>query len=111
MKRFGAMEQEFGSRYRQENEGRQERGREKGRPARGRIDPMGYYKELEITPRATEEEIKGAYRRLALETHPDRQRQNGIEARKRAEERFKRIGEAYNVLGKRGVRANYDAGL
>ena len=105
------MEQEFSSRYRQRNEGRQEKGREKGRQARGRVDPMGYYRELEVSPCATEEEIKGAYRRLALETHPDRQRQNGTEARKRAEERFKRIGEAYNVLRKREVRAKYDAGL
>ena len=72
---------------------------------------MGYYKELEVSPKATEEEIKAAYRRLALDTHPDRQRQNGIEARKRMEERFKRIGEAYDVLGKREVRAKYDAGL
>lgn len=111
MKRFGAMGQEFGSRYRQQNEGRQERGRETGRQAGGGVDPMGYYRELEVSPRATEEEIKGAYRRLALETHPDRQRQNGTEARKRAEERFKRVGEAYNVLRKREGRAKYDAGL
>ena len=55
---------------------------------------MDYYKELEIERDASESDIKKAYRRLSLEWHPDR----NPHRIKEAEEKFKRISEAYQVL-------------
>jgi curved DNA-binding protein len=62
-----------------------------------------YYQLLGVSSDAPEEEIKKAYRKLALATHPDRNRQDPM-----AEERFKEINEAYGVLGDPGKRAQYD---
>jgi len=52
-----------------------------------------YYAILGVPRNATQEEIKRAYRRLALKYHPDRNPGN-----KEAEEKFKEISEAYQVL-------------
>eukprot|EP00850_Spirogloea_muscicola_P014121 SM000099S25227 [mRNA] locus=s99:282046:284593:+ [translate_table: standard] len=57
---------------------------------------------------ASAEEVKVAFRRLALEWHPDRQ--SDPAAKHRAEERFKRISAAYQVLRDPVKRAKYDAG-
>jgi curved DNA-binding protein len=62
-----------------------------------------YYKILGVSPDTPAEEIKKAYRKLALATHPDRNRQDP-----RAEERFKEINEAYGILGDAEKRAQYD---
>jgi curved DNA-binding protein len=62
-----------------------------------------YYKTLGVTKSATEKEIKSAYRRLAQQYHPDKNPGN-----KRAEEKFKDINEAYEVLGDAKKRAKYD---
>ncbi|HEV8310927.1 MAG TPA: DnaJ domain-containing protein [Methylomirabilota bacterium] len=62
-----------------------------------------YYAILGVADTATEEEIKRAYRRLALRYHPDRNRGD-----KRAEDRFKEISEAYAVLMDPGRRREYD---
>lgn len=62
-----------------------------------------YYAILGLTPRATEEDIKKAYRRLALQYHPDRNPGNVA-----AEERFKEISVAYGVLIDREKRRRYD---
>jgi curved DNA-binding protein len=62
-----------------------------------------YYKILGIGKDATQEEIKSAYRRLALLNHPDRNRGDT-----EAEERFKEINEAYIVLGDKETREKYD---
>jgi len=62
-----------------------------------------YYKILGVGRKADEEEIKRAYRKLALKLHPDRNPGN-----KQAEERFKGINEAYDVLGDPAKRAKYD---
>ena len=58
-----------------------------------------YYKILGVPEDASEEEIKKAYRRLALKYHPDR---GGDE------EKFKEINEAYQVLSDDKKRAQYD---
>jgi len=62
-----------------------------------------YYQILEVDRKATQEEIKQAYRKLALQYHPDRNSGDS-----RAEERFKEISEAYGVLMDREKRRNYD---
>lgn len=68
-----------------------------------KMDRNDYYKVLGVREDVSSEEIKKAYRRLALETHPDR---NPGDAQ--AEERFKRINEAYGVLSDPQKRAQYD---
>jgi len=62
-----------------------------------------YYKILGVERNAAEKDIKRAYRKLAVRYHPDK---NPGDAR--AEERFKEINEAYEVLGDPAKRAKYD---
>jgi curved DNA-binding protein CbpA len=68
-----------------------------------RMSNFNYYETLSVSEDASAEEIKKAYRKLALETHPDR---NPGDVG--AEERFKKINEAYGVLSDPGKRAQYD---
>src|SRR5262245_46604483 len=62
-----------------------------------------YYRILGVHLEATEDEIRRAYRRLALQWHPDRNRGSA-----EASERFKEISEAYGVLMDRTKRREYD---
>lgn len=62
-----------------------------------------YYKILGVSRNATQEEIKKAYRQLALKYHPDRNPGN-----KEAEEKFKEAAEAYAVLSDPEKRKRYD---
>lgn len=63
-----------------------------------------YYKTLEVSPKATKEEIKKSFKRLAKKYHPDINKGD-----KKAEEKFKEISEAYEVLGRDDERAKYDS--
>ena len=63
-----------------------------------------YYKTLGVERTATTEQIKKAYRRLAMKWHPDRNSENKAEA----ESKFKEIGEAYSVLSDDTKRKQYD---
>ena len=62
-----------------------------------------YYAILGVSRSATQEEIKKAYRRLAIKYHPDRNPGD-----KEAEEKFKEAAEAYEILGDPEKRARYD---
>ncbi len=63
-----------------------------------------YYEVLAVGREASDQEIKSAYRKLALQHHPDR----NPEDKEQAEERFKELTEAYGVLGDPEKRAAYD---
>lgn len=62
-----------------------------------------YYEVLGVTKSASADEIKKAYRKLAMKHHPDRNKDD-----KNAEERFKEISEAYAVLSDPEKRKQYD---
>src|SRR5437764_11930555 len=64
-----------------------------------------YYKALGVSKNATPDEIKKAYRKLARQYHPDRNPGD-----KRAEERFKEVSQAHDVLSDPEKRKQYDRG-
>ena len=63
-----------------------------------------YYKILGVSKNATQSEIKAAYKKLALKWHPDKNPNN----QKKAEQKFKEISTAYDVLSDPGKRKDYD---
>lgn len=65
-------------------------------------DSNDYYDILGVTKSATADEIKRAYRKLALQYHPDRNKT------KEAEEKFKEVTKAYEVLSNEEKRKSYD---
>jgi len=69
------------------------------------VKTKDYYKILDVTKNATEEEIKKAFRKKALEFHPDRNPND-----KDAGNKFKEVNEAYEVLSDPKKRHQYDSG-
>lgn len=62
------------------------------------------YAVLEISSSATDEEVKSAYRRMAMKNHPDKVASLGPDVRKAAEEKFLKIRDAYETIKKeRGI--------
>lgn len=67
-------------------------------------DKVSAYKILEIDPKATNEEIKKAYRKMVKKYHPDKVLHLGEEHQKGAQEKFRQVQEAYEQLQKeRGI--------
>jgi molecular chaperone DnaJ len=64
---------------------------------------LDYYVTLEVTPEATDEEIKKSYRKLALKYHPDRNRGD-----KESEEKIRELNAAYEILGDPETRKSYE---
>ncbi len=56
------------------------------------------YKILEVSPDATDEEVKKAYRRAAMKYHPDKVSHLGEDVRKKAEEQFAKVNQAYDKI-------------
>ncbi|KAI9365059.1 DnaJ domain-containing protein [Pilaira anomala] len=67
------------------------------------MEKEDYYQILGVSKNANEIEIKKAYRRLALEYHPDRNKQEG------AKLKFQKIAEAFEILSDKSKRQQYDA--
>ncbi|CAH0484819.1 unnamed protein product [Peronospora farinosa] len=65
---------------------------------------VDYYTTLGIEKTATEDEIKRAYRKMAIRFHPDK----NIDDKEAAEVKFKEIGEAYSILSDPDKRRQYD---
>ena len=66
---------------------------------------MSHYDTLGVSPTCTDQELKKAYRKLALRFHPDKN------PSKEAEDNFKRINDAYGILSDPKKRKEYDQSL
>ena len=74
-------------------------------PARNEMSLDDAYKILGVSPSASDDEVKAAYRKMALKHHPDRVATLGDDVRKAAEKKFKEIGQAKDkVYAARGLR-------
>ncbi len=74
-----------------------------------RTESVDYYALLGVSPQASDEDIRHAYRQLAKRWHPDGYRAASDEVRDQAERRMRLLTEAYRVLGDAQRRADYDA--
>ncbi len=64
---------------------------------------LNYYAVLDVSLQASQEEIKKAYRKLALQYHPDRNQDN-----RQAEQKIREVNAAYEILGDPEARKTYD---
>ena len=66
----------------------------------GGQDVNSAYKILEIDPSASDDEVKKAYKKMAIKHHPDKVESLGEDVKKAAEEKFKSIVAAYEAIKK-----------
>ena len=71
-------------------------------------DSTNHYKTLSVPRKATQDEIKTAYRRLAVRYHPDKQSSGTEEQRAVAKAMFSRVADAHETLADAGKRRVYD---
>jgi molecular chaperone DnaJ len=71
--------------------------------ATANVTKVDYYEVLSVSRDASDQELKTAYRKLAMQFHPDRNPDDPV-----AEEKFKECSEAYSVLSDAEKRAAYD---
>ncbi|KAJ3342897.1 hypothetical protein HDU93_000556 [Gonapodya sp. JEL0774] len=87
-----------------------ERSRQRGGRAEARsgnvADPLGFYKTLGVSTKATKEELQSAFRGLAMKHHPDRY--STAKEKQAATKRFQAVSEAYGVLRDSVKRREYD---
>jgi len=72
------------------------------------LDKQSYYHLLDVENTATEKEIRKAYRKLALEFHPDKVQTDTEEEKKEVEQYFVKLANAYEILSDEVTRKRYD---
>jgi DnaJ-domain-containing protein 1 len=83
------------------NSGGKERSQPQGGRKPGEKDDAYYYAVLGLTPRASEDEIKRAYRRIMRQVHPDKVATLSSALQKEATEKAMRVSEAYHIIERR----------
>ncbi|CAK9052018.1 DnaJ protein homolog 1 (DROJ1) [Durusdinium trenchii] len=77
-------------------------------PVRKFDSKADYYKLLEVDDFASVKDIKGAYKKLALQYHPDKNRDKKPDKLREMQDEFEKIQEAYEILSDRATRRQYD---
>ena len=65
-----------------------------------KADPEADYRVLEVSPNASDDEVRRAYRRMSMKHHPDKVAHLGAEFQKTATEKFQRVNAAYAAIKK-----------
>ncbi len=65
-----------------------------------KADPEADYRVLEVSPQATDDEVRKAFRRMSMKHHPDKVAHLGVEFQKAATEKFQRVNAAYAAIKK-----------
>jgi DnaJ-class molecular chaperone len=74
------------------------------------LNSEDFYAILGLDQSATDDDIRRSYKRLALKYHPDKQGSKSDEEKKDAENKFKKVAEAYEILSDKKKRRIYDEG-